>query len=189
MGKNTLTSWLVVAGKDFKVLFKNRSLFLIFMGVVIALITLAVFQGTVLLNTLYDSFDASDYLPMLPNYMIYFVIFASTLYMMNLGPVSFTNEHQTGTVNRLKIQNVSMFSVSFGKIVFFYTISIILTLVFNASVIWFFLEESYKSKIPPMGWTTSTILIHILLWPLMMVLGAYLIYLVISLFNHFAKKR
>ncbi len=185
MGKSALTSWLVIAGKDFKILFKNRSLFLIFMGVLAALITLAIIQGTFIKETIYTWLDADKYLPMLPNYMIYFVIFTSTLYMMNQGPASFTNEYQTGTIDRLKIQNVSIFSLSAGKIVFFYLIAIILTLIFNGLATYFFWDKG----ITPMNWTVSNALVHILLWPLGMVLGAYIVYLIISLINFYSKKR
>lgn len=184
MGKNALTSWLVVTGKDFKILFKNRSLFLIFLGIIVALVTLAIFQGTYLKEGMFSFFDATGYLPALPNYMIYFVIFASSLYMMNLGPVSFTNEHQTGTINRLKIQNVSAISVTIGKIFFFYLAAIIQVLIFNGVATWYFRDKGAT----PMNWEVSSALIHILLWPFIMIFGAYIIYLFIHLITRATKR-
>lgn len=177
MGSNILTKWLIVTKKDFKILFKNRSLLLIFLGIIVALLVLATFQGLVLKNSMFVFFDAKDYLPALPNYMIYFVIFASTLFMMNLGPVSFTNEYREGTINRLRIQNVTVLSMTFGKIVFFFLASVIQVIVFNALATWYFWSDGPA----PMNWSVKSLLVHILLWPLMMVVGAYIIYLIILL--------
>jgi hypothetical protein len=177
MGSNVLTKWLFVTKKDFKILFKNRPLLLIFLGIIVALLALATFQGLVLKNSMFVFFDAKDYLPALPNYMIYFVIFASSLFMMNLGPVSFTNEYLEGTINRLKIQNVTVISMTIGKIVFFFLASVIQVTIFNIVATWYFWSDGNT----PMNWSVNSLLIHILLWPLMMVVGAYVIYLIIFL--------
>ncbi|HOO97200.1 MAG TPA: hypothetical protein PKV16_02865 [Caldisericia bacterium] len=188
MGKNTFTSWLVVTGKDFKVLWKNRPLLLIYLGVIVALIVLAIFQGTYLFNELLQNFDASKYLPSLPNYMIYFVIFTSALFMMNQGPVSFTNENKTGIINRLKIMNIGYGSVIFGKLFFFYIAALIQVLLFNVAATILFLAESSRYGLAPMNWDVMQLLNFVLLWPLIMVLGAFVLYLLISMFIKVGKK-
>ncbi|HOU08041.1 MAG TPA: hypothetical protein PLX04_06735 [Caldisericia bacterium] len=179
MGKNALTKWLVITSKDFKTLFKNKNVLLIYSAVCLALIMLAVLVRFVLYPNAFKYVDPINFLPMFPNYMLYFVIFTSSLYLMNQGSVSFTDEHVHGTSDRLKMLGVSSGSFVAGKLFFFYLASIIQVIIFNAvCLLGFWVTEDViaMNLFNPI----SNFFIYLLLWPLGMVLVAGLFYSLVS---------
>lgn len=184
MGKNALTSWLVVTAKDFKVLFRNRSLLLIYTAISLSIMLLALFIGIFLFNIMLQFFPATDYLPALPNYMLSFVIVVSSVYLISQGAVSITEENEKCTIDRLLIMNVSPLSIYFGKFVFFYLITIIQVILFNlVCTICFWNVQGTEY----MNWTVPDILMYVLVWPFFMVLGAALLYALITLIRRATK--
>lgn len=179
MGKNALTNWLVITSKDFKTLFKNKNVLLIYSAVCLALVMLAILIRFYLYPNAFIYIDVINFLPMVPNYMLYFVIFTSSLYLMNQGSVSFTDEHVHGTSDRLKMLGVSSASFIAGKLFFFYLTSIIQVLIFNAvCLLGFWVTEGAiaMNLFDPI----SNFFIYLLLWPLGMVLVAGLFYALVS---------
>ncbi len=186
MGKNPITSWLVVTAKDFRILFKNKFLLLIYSAIGLAVVLLALFIKFYLHPTMFRFFTVEDYLPALPNFMLYFVIFASSLYLMSQGAVSITEEMSSGTADRLKIMNVSGSTLVFGKMVFFYLASLIHVLIFNIVCTLSFYEVE---GVMWMNWTIPDLLIYILAWPLLMVAAAGIFYGLITFLRRSAKRR
>lgn len=184
MGKNALTSWLVITAKDFRVLFRNKFLFLIYFAVGIAIILLAFFIKFYLGNTMFRFFTPDQYLPALPNYMVYFVIFASSLYLMSQGAVSVTQEHESGTADRLMTMNVGTGAIYFGKFIFFYLVALLQIILFNVISTLLFWETEGISL---MNWTVPDILLFVLVWPFFMVLGAALLYALITVIRRATK--
>lgn len=186
MGKNPITSWLVVTAKDFRVLFRNRFLLLIYAAIGLAVILLALFIKFYLHPTMFKFFSVEDYLPALPNYMLSFVIFASSLYMMSQGAVSITVEMSSGTSDRLRIMNISRSTLVFGKMVFFYLASLIYVLLFNIVCTLCFYEVD---DVMWMNWSIIDLLIYIFVLPLLMVAIAGIFYGLIALLKKSAKRR
>lgn len=184
MGKNALTSWLVITAKDFKVLIKNKFLFLIYFAVGIAVILLALFIKFYLGNTMFRFFTPDQYLPALPNYMVYFVIFASSLYLMSQGAVSITEEHESGTADRLMTMNVGAATIYVGKFVFFYLVALLQIILFNSISTLLFWEIE---GIHLMNWTVPDVLMYVFVWPFFMVLGAALLYALITVIRRATK--
>lgn len=185
MGKNALTSWLVITAKDFKVLIKNKFLFLIYCAVGLGLLFLALFVKFVVGN-LFGAYDAADYLPHMPNYILYFVIFTSSLYMMSQGAVSFTDELESGTADRLITMNVGALTIYFGKFVFFYLASLIHIIIYNSAVT--ILYTIFKTiDVDFLNWTAPSFFMYVFVWPFFMVLGAAILYALIAMIRRATK--
>lgn len=183
MGKNALTSWLVITAKDFKVLIKNKFLFLIYFAVGIVIILLSFFMKFIVGNLL-SVYQPEKYLPAMPNYMVYFVIFASSLYLMSQGAVSITEEHESGTADRLMTMNVGSAAIYVGKFVFFYLVALLQIILFNIiSTLLFWEIENVKY----MNWTVPDVLMYVFVWPFFMVLGAALLYALITVIRRATK--
>jgi|GEM_PF-688519 len=186
MGKNILTSWLVVTGKDFKILYKNRYLFLIYLAVVLSIILLALFIGLYLAPVMLSFFPPNEYLPALPNFMVYFVIFTSTLYLMSMGAASFTKERELGTSDRIKTMNILPSTMIFGKMFFYYLVALIQAIIFNGISIFFFYEVNGMQIW--MNWNVSNFFEYVFLWPLVMVCGAGVLFALVTQIGRTTRK-
>lgn len=172
MGKNILTGWLHVTAKEFKILFKNRFLLLIYLSVIVTLVLIALFIRYSLAPSMLQFFDFSFFYPSLPTYMILSVIFAVTIFLMSQGAVSFTEEDVIGTADRLKIMNMPYPIIVIGKFLFYYLSAIVMIVAFNIALYLFFL--SYPQQ--KMSWSIENLAVYILLWPLVMVTLAGIFY-------------
>lgn len=181
MGKNIIAGWLQVTAKDFRVLFKNRFLLLIYLSVVLGLVLFSLFIRFYIGPTMFAYFGKEYYYPSLPNYMIYCVIFSVTIFMMSQGAVSITNETKHGTADRMKIMNMPYGAMVLGKMFFYYLSAVIYVFIFNASIYFLFynfqMEELYKM------WSVGNIIQFVFVWPLFMVILAGIFYGLVQLFK------
>ena len=171
MGKNILTGWLHVTAKEFKILFKNRFLLLIYLSVIVALVLIALFIRAYLHDAMFQFFDFNIVYPALPTYMILSVIFSVSIFLMSQGAVSFTEEDAIGTADRLKIMNMPYPIIVVGKFIFYYLSALIMVVCFDIALYLFFLTN--KNQI---SWDLSNFAIYMLLWPLVMVTLAGIFY-------------